>query len=232
MAACLRQGRPFLDELVRARHGKIRCGIGVEASEATARRMPLRGRPLLAWVESRPWELIFARLGFPVGQPQSAPHLLTGDVVHTIDPAALESLILAGSVLTPGAVRGLLEMGWGERIGVKEVRPAAPGVNEYFTADPLNGAYGQARLQVRQYGNLFGAHTYVLTATANERPLSRWVVGCHHNGPGIGNRRPGTGRWVPHRPAAFEIQSIGPAQLQLARREQWPGCSSGSAARR
>ena len=145
----LQQLRPFLDQIGRNRAGKRRGGIGVEVSEGTARQMALRGRPLSAWIEPRPWEQALARLGLPLGQPQCAPHLLTGDVVLTIDPAALLSLLQEGSVLTPGAVTGLLEMGWGERIGVLSVAPAAPGVNEQMTGDDMNGSWRGTCLPVR-----------------------------------------------------------------------------------
>ena len=220
LAAALRSGRPFLDALARARSGKVRLGIGVECSEDTARRMPLRGRPLLAWIEPRPWEQLFARLGFPVGQPQNAPHFLSGDVVHAIDPMALESLIQTGAILTPSAVMGLLEMGWGARIGLQELAPAAPGVNEYFSADPLNGLYAGARLHIRHYRSLFHPFRVQPAAGVTARGLSRWVdITGSDQGAAVLALEHADGTRLGVLP--FELQSIGTAQMQLARREQW-----------
>lgn len=219
-AANLRRWRPFLDQLARERAGKLRLGIGVEASESVARKMPLRGRPLSAWIEPRPWELVLGRLGLPVGQPQSAPHLLTGEVVHTIDHAALESLLLTGAVLTPSAVTGLLELGWGERIGVSGVTPAAPGGNEVFTGDELNGAQAGMILQVRHYASVHGPHRFSLIPGVPARILSTWrdVSGADLGPAVVALELPGGGRLglLP-----FEIQSVSPQVLQLARRDQW-----------
>jgi hypothetical protein len=182
--------------------------------------MRLRGRPLSAWIEPRPWELALARLGLPLGQPQCAPHLLSGDVLQPIDPAAMLSLLQDGSVLTPAAVTALLEMGWGERIGVLSAAPAAPGVNEWLTGDELNGSWRGAVLPVRQYAAHLGPHTFELAPSAKARVLSHWVdVSGVEQGPAaVALELPGGERLglLP-----FEIQSVSPALLQMARREQW-----------
>ena len=219
-AAFLHEQKPFLESLSYARQGKLRQGIGVEANEDIARRMPLRGRSLTAWLEPRPWEMILARLGLPVGLPQDPPHLLAGDIVYTIDRAAMESILQDGAVFTPTAVRGLLELGWGDRLGVRRVDLAPAGINEYFTSDQLNGCYSTARLQVRHYAHGLAPHRYEFNDDAKVRVLSRWVdiQGADQGVAAAalelhGNVRLGL--------LPFEIQTAAHPVLQLARRAQW-----------
>jgi len=170
----LRELRPFLNELMQVRGDKIRNGIGIEASEDIARFIHPENADFKAWIEPRPWEILLQRLGLPVGRAQSVPHLLTGDLVYTIDPAAMEMMLQDGAVLTPFAVRGLIKRGWGERIGVLSVEPAAPGVNEMFTEHPLNGKWMNWKLPVRHYRDSVNPHVYELMPENKIHCVSRW----------------------------------------------------------
>jgi hypothetical protein len=219
-ATFLRAQRPFLDALVLARAGKLRLGIGVEASEDVARRMRLQGRALSSWVEPRPWEIALGRLGFPVGQPCSAPHLIDGDAAYAMDRYAIESALHDGAVFTPGAIRALLSLGWGERLGIREVRPAAAGVNEFFTEDPLNQGHCGARLQVRHYAGTLGPHTFEFGQGRAVRVLSRWVdVDSAERGPAALAIELEDGARLGVLP--FEVSVVSPALLRSERREQW-----------
>lgn len=219
-ATFLRAQRPFLDELALARAGKLRLGIGVEASEEAARRMRLQGRALSSWVESRPWEIAVGRLGFPVGQPCSAPHLVGGDAAYAMDRYAIESVLQDGAVFTPGAIRALLSLGWGERLGIREVLPAAAGVNEFFTGDPLNQNHDGARLQVRHYAGTLGPHTFEFNQRRGVRVLSQWVdVDNVERGPAALAIELEDGARLGVLP--FEASVVSPALLRSERREQW-----------
>ena len=219
-AAFLRQRKPFLDALAKARRGKVRVGIGVEANEEIARRLPLRGRPLSVWMEPRPWELVFSRLGLPVGTPQSAPHFLAGEIVSTLDSVTIEKMVGEGVVMTPSAVRGLLEKGWGGWLGIGAVEPAAMGVNEYFTDDPLNGTTAGMRLQVRHYAPQLNPYTYQVLAGTPARILSYWVdVDAEARGPAVLALTLDNGSRLGLLP--FEITTLPPALLQTGRRDQW-----------
>jgi hypothetical protein len=218
-ATFLRDHRPFLDQLAAARAGKARLGIGVEANEDMSRRMPLRGRSLEAWIEPRPWEVIVQRLGLPVGRPYGAPHLLAGDVVYAMDRYALHSALQEGAVLTPAAVVGLIELGYGELIGVRDVHPVE-GVNEYVSGDELNGEAAGTRLPVRHYVQVLRPHAFEVSRPADTRVLSRWVdvegVDC---GPSVVALATSDGSRLGLLP--FEAQSVHHALLRAERREQW-----------
>jgi len=218
-AAFLREQRPFLQALVQARAGKRRVGVGVEAREDVARQMRLAGRSLLAWVEPRPWELALARLGLPVGQPYDSPHLLTRDVVFT-DRYALGSGFQDGVVLTPGALEGLLAQGWGDRLGVAGVHAAPPDANEVLTADEFNGTGAGTCLQVRHYSGLLHPHMCDFAPGTAVRALSRWVdLQQRIQGPATAAWELVDGARVGFIP--FEIETMTPALLHPARREQW-----------
>ncbi|MCD6284454.1 MAG: hypothetical protein J7M39_00905, partial [Anaerolineae bacterium] len=156
-AAFLRDQRPFLRELGRARAGKRRIGVGVEAREDVARKLPIAGGSLMQWVEARPWELALGRMGMPVGTLYDAPHLISGSVVYT-DRYALGSMLQDGALLTPGAVRGLLAQGWGDDLGILDVTSAPADVNEVITEEPLNGQHSGVCLPVRHYAGLLRPH--------------------------------------------------------------------------
>ena len=215
--AFLREQRPFLDALADERTGKHRTGIGVEAREDLPPAP--QGRELLSWVEPRPWELVLARLGFPVGDPYGAPHLFAGRTTH-IDRQALSCSLQEGLILTPDALGGLLEQGCGARLGVRAVRPAPPDANELLTGDPWNGNYAGACLPVRHSGSHLHPYTVDLAPAAPARVLSRWRgVDGIDGGPATVALALPDGQRVALVP--FEIQSASPALLQVERRAVW-----------
>ncbi len=214
----LRQ-RPFLTALRTARAGKRRVGVGIEAREDVARTMHLAGRSLDAWKAPRPWEIALARFGLPVGRLYDAPHLLNRDVVYG-DRYALESMVQEGMVLTPCAVLGLLEQGWGDRLGVTDVRLAPRDVNERFTDHPLNGLHAQVMLPVRHYHGVLHPYVYALAAGTEAQVLSQWQdLGGGFQGVAAAALTLPDGARVGLLP--FEIQTVSPALLQVARRDQW-----------
>jgi len=218
-AAFLRGQRPFLRALGRARAGKHRIGVGVEAREDVARKLPVTGGSLMQWVEARPWELALGRMGIPVGTPYDAPHLISGSVVYT-DRYALGSMLQDGAILTPGAVCGLLAQGWRDPLGILDVTPAPAGVNEVITQDPLNGPHGGVCLPVRHYAGVLQPHTFAFAEGAKLRVLSTWQdVRGGAQGPAAVALELADGRRVGLLP--FEIVSVTPALLQPAHRDQW-----------
>ncbi|MGC9347373.1 MAG: hypothetical protein ACP5JG_04465 [Anaerolineae bacterium] len=218
-AGFLRSQRPFLRALRRACAGKRRLGIGVEATEEVARQMRLDGRPLMDWVVPRPWEIALARLGLPVGMPYDAPHLLSAETVWT-DRYALGSIFQDGVVLTLGAVRNLLASGWGDRLGLRAVRPAPADVNEVLTADELNGEHAGVCLQVRHYASQLHPHVFDVATSSQARVLSEWVdLSGERRGPAILALELADGSRIGLLP--FEIEMVTPALLQPARRDQW-----------
>ncbi len=218
-AAFLRDQRPFLRELGRARAGKRRIGVGVEAREDVARKLPIAGGSLMQWVEARPWELALGRMGIPVGTLYDAPHLISGSVVYT-DRYALGSMLQDGALLTPGAVRGLLAQGWGDDLGILDVTAAPADVNEVITEEPLNGPHSGVCLPVRHYAGLLQPHTFVFAEGARSRVLSTWQdVHGEAQGPAAVALELANGGRVGLLP--FEIASVTPALLQPAHRDQW-----------
>ena len=159
-------------------------------------------------------------MGLPIGQPYGAPHLLAGDIVYAMDGYALSSALSEGAVLTPGAVRGLIDLGHGERIGVCDVRPAPPGVNEFLTADPLNSTHADARLQVRHYAGMLNPHAFEVDPRANARMLSQWVdVEGMERGPAALAIELHDGTRIGLLP--FEVTEISHPLLRSERRDQW-----------
>jgi hypothetical protein len=237
-ATFLRSQKPFLQALALARRGKRRIGVGIEGRENVAETMPVgaaqkwavgTGKPvdagkaadrsLMTLVESRPWELALSRMGLPVGTLYDAPHLWAGDTAYT-DRYAIASALQEGVVLTPLAVRGLLEQGWGERLGILDVLPAPPGVNEVFARGPMNEGHYGACLPVRHYAAQLGPHTWTLTGATACRVLSEWVgLDGVTLGPATVALELANGDRLGLLP--FEITTVHPALLQPARRDQW-----------
>ncbi len=219
LASFLQGRRPSLHALSLARVGKRRIGIGVEAREDVPRQMRLGGRSLMAWVEPRPWELILARFGLPVGSPYDAPHLFAGDTVYT-DRYALGSAFQDGVILTPGAVRGLLAQGWGSRLGIRAVRPAPFDVNEVLTYELLNGDAAGTSLPVRHYAADLHPYTFELDEMRSARILSEWMdLEGRPQGPAVMALELADGARMGVLP--FEIRRATPSLFQLARRAQW-----------
>ncbi len=138
-AGFLTQWRPFLDAVAKEAAGKRRLGIGVADHEDAARHARLRGTSLMGWVQSRPWESLLARLGFPLGRPDGSPHWLSGDVIRAISDYELAWYLREGAVLDPLAAQGLIERGWGKRLGLEKVTKIGDAVNEILVDDPING---------------------------------------------------------------------------------------------
>jgi len=220
-AEMLRGQKPFLRALARARAGKRRVGVGVEDREDVAETVPNGERGLMGWVVPRPWEVALSRLGLPVGMPYDAPHLLTGAVVYT-DRYALGSAFQEGALLTPGAVRGLLDQGWGDRLGIRDVVPAPVDANELFTHDGLNGEHAGVCLPVRHYAAQLGPQAFVLSEAVRRRILSGWVgLKGHRTGVAVAALELSSGHRIGLLP--FEIETVSPALLHPARRDQWAG---------
>ena len=218
-AGFLQTQHPFLRELGRARAGKRRIGVGVEGREDVPRTLRMRGGGLKAWTETRPWELILSRMGIPVGRLYDAPHLLGEAVVYT-DRYALGSALQDGALLSPGAVCGLLDQGWGDELGVLDVAPARADANEVITGDPLNGAHVGSVLPVRHYWKALRPHAYRLSADAETSVLSTWRgVDGGDAGVAAATVALADGRRVGLLP--FEPTSPLPAVLQPAHRDQW-----------
>lgn len=171
VAGFLRTQRPYLRALARERSGKRRTGVGVEARENVAETM--RTTSLMGLVEQRPWEIVLARMGLPVGSAYDAPHLWSGAVAYT-DRYAVGSSLQDGTLLTPGAVRALLAQGWGARLGIRAVRAVPPDVNEVVTTDAWNGEHAGMILPVRHYAQLLHPHTFDVAPDAGVRILSTW----------------------------------------------------------
>lgn len=212
---------PYLKALALARAGKTRLGIGVEASEDVARRMPWRQQDLLNWVEGRPWEMLLGRLGLPVGQPQAAPHWLSGACAAVIDPMAIDNLLQEGLILTPAAAHILLERGYGHRLGIAGVTPVHDlGVNEHYTHAALNGAWPKAVLPVRHSAPQLNPFAFQLAPAGQAQILSEWIdVNGNRQGAAAavlelaGGERLGL---VPFEPAALAL-----GLLQPAHADQW-----------
>ena len=222
VARFLRAQHPWLDALAATCAGKVRLGIGIEANEKVAQRMALRKRGLGAWLEPRPWETILARLGLPIGRPASAPHLLAGASVEAMDRYALNSSIQDGAILTPFAVRALIERGQAASLGIEELSPAPAGVNEQFTGDELNASHGSTVLPVRHYARELNPYAFVLSPSCQVRCLSRWLdVEGVDRGVAVAGVELTDGRRIGLLP--FEIQKASHVLLCPARRDQWAG---------
>ncbi|OQA42062.1 MAG: hypothetical protein BWY52_02346 [Chloroflexi bacterium ADurb.Bin325] len=228
LAACLAEQRPFLDALAREWAGRQRRGVGILDSEDYARHTALAGRPLLAWIEPRPWEQMLARSGFPIGRPDQGPHWLAGEAVRAWSGYDIGMALPEGLILDPAAARALIEMGWGERLGLRDVRPVGDGVNELIVA-------GLSAASERHVGQILPTYNHVRreqlytfdVEAAGSVVLSRWLdVDGRDRGPAaIALERPSVN---PRMPAAFRIALLPyalaaptPALLNIAHREQW-----------
>jgi hypothetical protein len=220
VAQFLRDSRPWLDALASACANKVSLGIGVEANEKVAQRMSVRGRGLRAWLEPRPWEPILARLGLPIGPPAGAPHLLAGAAVEAMDRYALYGAIQDGAILTPFAVRTLIERGQAAALRIEGLSPAPAGVNEQFTKDELNASHRDTVLPVRHYAGELNPHTFVLSDTCTVRCLSRWLdVEGVDGGVAVAGVELADGSRIGLLP--FEVQDTSHVLLCPARRDHW-----------
>ncbi len=242
--AFLRRERPFLDALARAWAGRVRRGIGIACSEDYARHLAVganpRGRPSGqaqglplrdAWIERRPWETLLARAGFPIGRPDQAPHWLAGEVVRALPDGELAGYLREGAVLDPLAAKALLDRGWGDRLGLADVRPVNDGVNELLTADPLNGPRAGHILPAYNHVPPEMLYAYDVKVTGTEvtgtskvpvtcRVLSRWLnVDGQDRGPAAVALTTPDGWQIALQPYALQAPNV--ALLSLARREQW-----------
>jgi hypothetical protein len=218
-AGLLRRLRPFLDALARAWAGRVRRGVGVAASESYARAAPLRGAGLSAWLERRPWEVLLARAGLPIGRPDQGPHWIAGGVACALSEGELHQWLRDGAVLDPIAAQALHERGWGPRIGLAGVRPLPDAANEFLTADPLNGP--RAGYGLLAYNHVPPEQLYTFELEPGRaRELSRWVnVDGADLGVAAAVAESADGLRVGYVP--YALQAASPALLNIARREQW-----------
>jgi hypothetical protein len=163
-----------LNALAIARAGMLRQGIGIADHEDYARHAPVHGMPLTDWIQDRPWESLLGRLGFPIGSHYQAPHWLAGDVIYALPDYDLTWYLREGVVLDPQAAQGLIERGWGERLGLKGVKPVNDAVNEWLTIDPLNGRFTGYALPAYNHIPVNRLFTCQFTQ-GRGRVLSRWV---------------------------------------------------------
>jgi hypothetical protein len=189
--------------------------------------MPWRQQPLLNWVEGRPWEILLGRLGLPVGQPQAAPHWLSGAGAAVIDPMAIDNLLQEGLILTPAAAQILLERGYGHKLGIASTNPVHDqGVNEQITSAASNGAWAKAVLPVRHSTAQLNPFTYQLAPAAQTQILSEWIdVNGNRRGAAAavlelaGGERLGL---VPFEPSAVALGLLQPAHAaQWATMCEW-----------
>jgi hypothetical protein len=228
LAAALAEQRPFLDALARERAGCQRRGIGILDSEDYARHVPLAGRPLMAWMEPRPWEQMLARSGFPIGRPDQGPHWLAGEAVRAWSGYDIGMALPEGLILDPLAARALVGMGWGERLGIRAVRPVGDGVNELVTAGLSPASERHVGHILPTYNHVHPEQLYTFEVEAEgSTVLSRWLnVDGEDRGPAaIALERPSVN---PRMPAPFRIALLPyalaaptPALLNIAHREQW-----------
>jgi hypothetical protein len=183
-AAFLTRQKPYLDALARQRAGMLRQGIGMVDHEDFARFTRLRGAPLSGWLQRRPWESLLARLGFPITYPDGAPNWLAGDVIRAMSDYDLDWYLREGAILDPLAVKGLLERGWGDRLGILDAKPVKDGVNEAITGDPLNGSFAGHILPA--YNHISPDRLYTFEVEGQKRILSHWInVEGQDCGPGL-----------------------------------------------
>jgi len=223
--------RPYLNALAVEWSGKIRQGIGISDHADYARHAKINQGSLMGWVQSRPWETLLARLGFPIGHPDHAPHWLIGDVIHSLSDYELNWHLYEGAVLDPVAARGLLERGWGKPIGLESVQPIRDAVNEILTEDPMNGKHSGEIMPV--YNHISPDHLYTFrVSNPRARIISQWLdvdrnnQGCaltYIESPGF--MKPD---WLLTNPDHFKItllpyalSSTTTVLLNLARRELW-----------
>lgn len=223
-AAFLSRWRPFLDALARERAGKVQRGVGIADSEDCACHAPLRGQSLTAWLVPRPWEPLLARIGLPIGRPDGAPHWLAGEVVRALSEGELVHYLREGAVLDPVAAQALLERGWGERLGLKEVRPLDDAVNEFLTDDPLNGLRAGHGLPTA----IPSGQVYTFEVDKERsRVLSRWInvdgedlgiAAVALSEAAAGRERSASARLgiLP-----YAVRSVSHVLLNMAHREQW-----------
>lgn len=237
LAASLAEQRSFLDALAREWAGRQRRGIGILDSEDYARHVPLAGRPLMSWIEPRPWEPMLARAGLPIGKPHAGPHWLAGEAVAAWSGYDIGMALPEGLVLDPLAARTLLDMGWGDRLGIRDVRPVGDGVNELIVAALTAGLDRATGAHVGQilptYNHVRHEQLYTFdVAEEGSRVLSRWLnVDGEDRGPAaVALERPSVN---PRMPAPFRIALLPyaltgptPALLNVAHREQWAGLAA------
>ncbi len=228
LALALAEQRPFLDALARERAGRQRRGIGILDSEDYARHVPLAGRPLMAWLEPRPWEQMLARSGFPIGRPDQGPHWLAGEAVRSLSGYDIGMALPEGLILDPLAARALIGMGWGERLGIRAVRSVGDGVNELIVAGLPGPSERHVGHILPAYNHVRPEQLYTFDVDAEgSTVLSRWLnVDGEDRGPAvIALERPSVN---PRMPAPFRIALLPyalavptPALLNIAHREQW-----------
>jgi hypothetical protein len=245
MARLLAQQRPFLDALAQECAGRLRRGIGILDSEDYARQAPLRGKPLMSWIEPRPWEQMLARTGLPIGRPDVSPHWLAGDAVRGLSNYDIVQVLSDGAVLDPLAAQALIDMGWGGRLGIRAVRPVGDGVNELLVAAQPVAALPVAALPVAALPGAGRDRAGEILPTFNHVPreqlytydfepagaqvLSRWLnTDGEDRGPAcVALQRPTVNPRVnsPFRVGLLPYTLVTPAPglLNIAHRAQWAG---------
>ncbi len=184
-ARFLTRQRPFLDSLAKEWAGKQRLGIGIADHQNIARQDRLYGQDLIGRVFPRPWESVLARLGFPLGRPDGTPHWLTGEIIYAISDYELTWMLREGSVLDPLAVQGLIERGFGKKLGIEKVNRVSNPVNEVFQKDPLTERQTGQILPFYDQLPYDLLYTYRIS-NPEARVLSRWLdVNQQDQGPAL-----------------------------------------------
>jgi hypothetical protein len=173
---------------------------------------------------------MLARAGFPIARPDVAPHWLAGDAVRALSDYEIVQALGDGAVIDPLAALTLLDMGWGNRLGIRSVKPVGDGVNELLVAS-LPGADRDRTGEILPvYNHVPHQQLYTFDfEPAGAQVLSRWLnVDGQDRGPAcIALERPPVNPRVatPFRVGLLPYTLTAPtlSLLNIAHREQWAG---------
>ena len=167
--AFLADEKPWLDALADATDGMTRRGIGLAADEHVGWFLPLDGsrRGL--------WSVPLARLGLPLGEPDSAPHFLSDAMAAVVAPEEVEAMVAEGLIMDGPAAERLVARGLGALVGLTGVRRLDVVGYERLTDDPLNGDMADRLLGMRHGAPEAGLYALEPSTSAG-RVLSRMLA--------------------------------------------------------
>ncbi len=144
---------PKLDAIADASEGMRRHGVGIAADERVGGHLAVSGG------DRDTWSLQLARLGIPLGHPNSAPHFLSGAMASVVTDDELQAMSSEGLIVDGAAAARLVDAGRGDLIGLRAARRLDDSGYERLTDDELNGDVAKHIVGIRHSppeGGLFG----------------------------------------------------------------------------
>ena len=139
----LSQEKPFFDSLCKMKLSpKARKGIGLlfDFDSAKTTKGFCNNPSDLAW-PSFVLSKTLGSMGLPYTFEESTIHLLAGDSVRNFSKSKIMEILSRGAILEANATKALIEMGYGDLIGVNEVEFIENWAAEKYIAPEFTGPY-------------------------------------------------------------------------------------------